>query len=285
MTTRFPQHTLHELARLLALRTRQSVLSALAGDVLSRQFGTGLDFAELRDYRPGDDARHIHWPSAARRLVPAVRQFQEENRPNDVIALDVSASMNTDDATWTLTAETASMLAAISLSCASGTTLLRFTDHAERPVTIPSGPEALELAARLILEPPPPHAGTAITSVLTGLSNTLHKPVRLFIVSDLLGPLDGLGTILRRLAAVHDVTVCQICHDPARELPADGDVRDAETRAVIHSSPAFAQETAHRWADFLDSSHALVLGTGARYIRFDTDNPPVLTFKKALAAL
>lgn len=48
--------------------------------------GAGLDFMGLREYRPGDPPRHIHWGSSAKRDDLIVREFQQEGiRPIVVI--------------------------------------------------------------------------------------------------------------------------------------------------------------------------------------------------------
>jgi uncharacterized protein (DUF58 family) len=46
------------------------------------------DFHGLRELRPGDDPRDIHWRTTARRGRPFVREFEEESGRNLVILLD-----------------------------------------------------------------------------------------------------------------------------------------------------------------------------------------------------
>lgn len=43
-----------------------------------RRKGAGLDFYGIREYRPGDSMRSVHWRSMARRGVPLVKQYEEE---------------------------------------------------------------------------------------------------------------------------------------------------------------------------------------------------------------
>lgn len=50
--------------------------------------GDSQEFAGLRDYRPGDPVRHIHWPSFARFGEPKVKEFQDEYQTRLALVLD-----------------------------------------------------------------------------------------------------------------------------------------------------------------------------------------------------
>lgn len=65
---------------------RQSVRSLLSGRKRSRLRGRGLDFDELRHYRPGDDIRTMDWRVTNRTGKPHVRVYTEE-RDRPVIAI------------------------------------------------------------------------------------------------------------------------------------------------------------------------------------------------------
>lgn len=83
---------LHALARLrytargFSYLPRQSVRSLLSGRKRSRLRGRGLDFDELRHYRPGDDIRTMDWRVTNRTGKPHVRVYTEE-RDRPVIAI------------------------------------------------------------------------------------------------------------------------------------------------------------------------------------------------------
>ena len=55
--------------------------------------GTGIDFADLREYTPEDDVRHIDWNVTARLDEPYVRQYTEDRDLTAWLVLDQSASM------------------------------------------------------------------------------------------------------------------------------------------------------------------------------------------------
>jgi uncharacterized protein (DUF58 family) len=65
---------------------RQPVRSLLSGRKRSRLRGRGLDFDELRHYRPGDDIRTMDWRVTSRTGKPHVRVYTEE-RDRPVIVL------------------------------------------------------------------------------------------------------------------------------------------------------------------------------------------------------
>lgn len=64
------------------------------GDVRSLLRGAGLDLADLREYQPHDDVRHIDWNVTARTDAPHVRLFQEDRDMTVTFLLDLSASMD-----------------------------------------------------------------------------------------------------------------------------------------------------------------------------------------------
>src|SRR3982074_2411638 len=80
-------------ARRLRFRVRPGGISALAGAYLGARPGTGLTFAELRAYEPGDEVRHIDWNVTARQGKPYVRRFVEERALTLWLIVDVSASL------------------------------------------------------------------------------------------------------------------------------------------------------------------------------------------------
>jgi len=71
----------------------KSLWSQLLGQHQSRQLGRGMDFAEVRQYQPGDDIRAIDWRVTARTGKPHTKLFTEERERPVVLYLDLSASM------------------------------------------------------------------------------------------------------------------------------------------------------------------------------------------------
>lgn len=66
----------------------------LQGDYRSLFYGYGVDFADLREYQPGDDIRYIDWNVTARMNTPYVRQYVEDREITAWFLLDLSPSMD-----------------------------------------------------------------------------------------------------------------------------------------------------------------------------------------------
>ena len=67
--------------------------SILAGAHVSRFRGRGMDFAESREYLPGDDVRHIDWRVTARTGKTHTKLFVEERERPVFAVVDFSRSM------------------------------------------------------------------------------------------------------------------------------------------------------------------------------------------------
>jgi len=80
-------------SRRLSFMPRQPARSILNGRHASRLRGRGLNFEELREYRPGDDIRTIDWKVTARRGEPYVRIYTEERDRPALLVVDQRMSM------------------------------------------------------------------------------------------------------------------------------------------------------------------------------------------------
>jgi uncharacterized protein (DUF58 family) len=85
--------TLARIAR-LELRARQVVEGVITGMHKSPHRGSSVEFAQHRDYVPGDEIRHIDWKVYARTDRYHIKQFEEETNLKATLVLDGSASMD-----------------------------------------------------------------------------------------------------------------------------------------------------------------------------------------------
>lgn len=80
-------------ARGFSLLPRQPVQSIMSGRNASRLRGRGLNFEELRHYRPGDDIRTMDWKVTNRTGKPHVRVYTEEKERQVYLLVDQRVSM------------------------------------------------------------------------------------------------------------------------------------------------------------------------------------------------
>ncbi|GLS20289.1 hypothetical protein GCM10007874_33060 [Labrys miyagiensis] len=66
----------------------------LQGDYRTLFRGFGLDLADLREYQPFDEVRHIDWNVTARTQVPHVRIYNEDRDVTAWLLLDLSPSVD-----------------------------------------------------------------------------------------------------------------------------------------------------------------------------------------------
>lgn len=80
-------------ARGFSLLPHQPARSILSGQHASRLRGRGLNFEELRHYRPGDDIRTMDWKVTNRTGKPHVRVYTEERERRVYLMVDQRISM------------------------------------------------------------------------------------------------------------------------------------------------------------------------------------------------
>ena len=78
--------------RLIEIKTRHIVNNLFGGEYHSAFKGMGMEFAEVREYAPGDDIRAIDWNVTARAGKPFIKKFNEERELTVMMMVDVSAS-------------------------------------------------------------------------------------------------------------------------------------------------------------------------------------------------
>jgi uncharacterized protein (DUF58 family) len=84
-----------DLAKLssMAVRARVIVEGAFAGMHHNPHAGTSIEFAEHKEYAPGDDIRHIDWKAVGRVGRYYVKRFEDETEMRTFLLVDASASM------------------------------------------------------------------------------------------------------------------------------------------------------------------------------------------------
>src|SRR3954463_7389809 len=78
----------------LELTVRGVVEGVYAGLHKSPHRGFSIEFAEHREYVPGDEIKHLDWTVLARSDRYYIKQYEQETNLRATICLDASASMN-----------------------------------------------------------------------------------------------------------------------------------------------------------------------------------------------
>ena len=77
----------------MPLRARLIVEGALTGMHRARLHGSSVEFAQHKEYSPGDEIKHIDWKAYAKLDRYYVKQFEQESQLTAYLVLDASASM------------------------------------------------------------------------------------------------------------------------------------------------------------------------------------------------
>ncbi|WP_214105589.1 DUF58 domain-containing protein [Acrocarpospora catenulata] len=197
--------------------------------------GAGTDFAGLRAYVEGDDARHIDWNVTARLNEPHLRQFNEDREMTVWLVLDRSASMaagRPGRGKHEVLAELALVLAR--LFCRGGNRVgaLLFDTGVLR--VVPPGTErrhVLRIGAELDRTAAANSGQTTdLAAMLDAVARLARRRSLIVVVSDFIGDGDWEHSLLR-LARRHEVVALRIADTTDDELPEAGliVVEDAET--------------------------------------------------------
>ena len=222
--------------KLLELRTRGLVNTLFAGEYRSVFKGQGMEFAEVREYQPGDEVRSIDWNVTARMQRPYVKRYIEERELTVMLAVDLSGSERFGTRRRfksELASELAAVIAMTAIRNNDRVGTLLFTDKVELVVPPRKGRKHALRLIRDLLVFQPEGRGTDIALATDYLNKMLaHKSI-IFLVSDFMAP--DIERPLKLLAQRHDVVAATI-EDPSElELPDIGLARlvDPETGETI----------------------------------------------------
>ena len=223
--TAVPPEVLRQV-KLLELRTRGLVNSLFTGEYRSVFKGQGMEFAEVREYQPGDEVRSIDWNVTARMQRPYVKRYIEERELTVMLAVDVSGSERFGTRRR-FKSEVASELAAVlAMSAIRNNDRvggLMFTDRIEHVVPPRKGRRHALRLIRDILAFDPHGRGTDIAGATEYLNKMLAHKAIIFLVSDFLG--ENVERPLKLLAQRHDVVAVTVEDPSERLLPDIGLVR------------------------------------------------------------
>lgn len=214
----------------------------LQGDYRTLMRGSGLDLADLREYQPHDDVRHIDWNVTARLNQPHVRVFTEDREMTAWFLLDLSPSISFGPEGRAKRDILTGFVAVLSRLLTRhgnrvGAMLYGGASHqADRAVDAVLPPRSsrahvLHLVHRLLApQPPGGGAATELHRLLQAAMANLRRRATVFVVSDFIST-PGWEKPLAQLAQRHDVVAVRLLDPLELELPDLGliTLRDAES--------------------------------------------------------
>ena len=269
------------LARIagLALRARHVVEGTISGLHRSPFHGFNVEFAEYREYSPGDDLRRLDWRVLGRTDRFYVKQYEEESNLRATLVLDCSASMSYGQGPlnkFLYAATAAASLATLLVEQQDPVGLALFDDQVSE--VLPPAATQAQLARIVgLLEGARPARATQLGNVLQTLSEQTRQRGLVIVFSDLLTDLDAFYDGLRRLQyRGHEIIVFHVLDRDEIELPFNDLVmfRDIEGSEELLAEPwAFRKTYQDAMQQFLDEVHGACGDRGIDYLLLRTDQP------------
>jgi uncharacterized protein (DUF58 family) len=264
----------------LVLRSRRLAEGAISGLHRSPFHGFNIEFAEYREYTPGDDLRRLDWRVFARSDRHYIKQYEEESNVRVTFLVDASASMNYRGS-GTLSkfdyAATLVISLAMLLTRQQDPVGLVLFDETANTVLPPNARQSQVIVMSELLEKCTPARKTELGILLRAIIEQLRRRSILVIVSDLLTDLDALYDGLNRLRFLgHEVLLMQVLDRDELELPFDGPTifRDIEGDEELFAEPwAFRRSYQQAMTDFLEGVRREAGRRGYDHISFLTDEP------------
>ena len=277
-TQKFDSQSLSRISS-LKMRAMNLVDGLLTGQHRSRHKGSSVEFAEYKDYSPGDEIRHIDWKVVGKTEKYHVKQFEQSTNLKCTILLDTSGSMGYQPP---LSGKTSKMEYANNLVAALSYLLLKqfdavgltlFNDQVVKH--IPPRSKAshfqhiLHGLANIF-----PQGTTRVADVLAGIAERLPRRSMLILVSDFFVQNQDLQKSLKLLCSRGlEVVLFHVLHPDEIHLPFEGDIvfESLEEDLTLDLDPEGIQEEyQNAIQDHINSLKKDCNGLGVDYVFLDT---------------
>lgn len=210
----------------LKLRARYVVEGVLAGLHRSPHRGSSVEFAEYKEYAPGDDIKHIDWRAYARNDRYYVKQFEDETNLRAYILLDTSGSMlfGSGEVTKLVYGQTlAASLAHLLLRQTDAPGLMLFDARAGMFLPPSSRTRHLDDLISVLERPIPAGQGTSIEEALNTIAERVRRRSMIVLISDMLDASQQTQHLLRVLRSRRmDVALFHLVDPHEMTLPYEG---------------------------------------------------------------
>lgn len=212
----------------------------LQGDYRSLFRGSGVDFADLREYQPGDDIRYIDWNVSARMDTPYVREYMEDREIIAWFLLDLSPSVDfgaLENPKRMVLIDFVATLSRLLTRHGNRVGAIMFGSRIQSTVPARGGRmQVLRLINDLLKQPQLKQSPmTDLSMLIKGALHGIKKRSLVFIVSDFIST-PGWERPLKLLAQRHEVIAIRLWDPREMQLPDVGPVvlEDAETGEQIY---------------------------------------------------
>jgi len=278
----------------LQVKARLIVEGALSGLHRARLHGSSIEFAEHKEYSPGDEVRHLDWKAYAKLDRYFVKQFEQESQLTTFLVLDASGSMSYRSASLSKLEYASYLLAALAYL------LIRQQDKVGLSVY---GDPAMETYVPPRARPTHLHdllaaiqdvstrgaAGDESAATALDRVGELASRRRSLIVlaSDLFDPDGSAPSILRRLRAQrHDVVVFHVLDPHEIEFPFEGltlfEALENERKMLVNPG-AIRKHYRRELRRFMDRTRTECIEGGVEYHLAPTSRPLQQTLLEFLA--
>ena len=248
------------LARIknLQLLARSVVEGYISGLHRSPFKGFSAEFAEYREYRPGDDLKHFDWRVFARSDKRYVRQYEEETNLTCTILLDASGSMAFGDNGLSQFEYGCFLTAALTylmIYQRDQVGLVIFGEDVRIRIPPRNSPAHLKFVLEQ-LEKVEPSGPTGIARSLHDIAETSKRRGLVVVISDLIEEPDDVMNALNHFRHNRNEVIVFNTFTPAeQQLPYEGlvDFEDLETGHKLQvRADVIRDEYKHRFEEFVD---------------------------------
>lgn len=264
----------------LNLTAKLIVRSFFQGLNASLTKGCSIDFADLREYSPGDDLRLLDWKAYARTDRFYVRQFEAERDATIIFLLDASPSMSFASNGVTKFEYAKYLLAALAfIGSGQHDRVGLFTSPGQAGAVLPPHRGRAHLQRLLRnLASAETNRDTAPFPVFYHHVCKLKKRSIIVLVSDLLGERADISTLMRRAAfGGHSVIFFHTLDRAELDLPYDGNIefQDLESpwRRTMRVNESLRAKYRQELTRYCDAVRGQCSRLGIEYVRLDTTTP------------
>ena len=269
--------------RKIEIKTRGLSNEIFAGKYHTAFKGRGMSFAEVREYRIGDDVRDIDWNVTARSRKPHIKVYEEERELTMMLMVDVSGSRmfgTTDYLKKNIITELAAVLAFSASQTGDKVGCIFFSDKVEKFIPPKKGRSHILMIIRELVGFVPESNGTAISEAVRYLTGVNKKRCTAFLLSDFLNSKrddEPLNDALKIASSRHDIIALKVSDPREREIPDVGivELQDAETARKVWvdtSSRAVRDHYAEAWAERENKTRELLLHNRIDIADISTDS-------------